>query len=426
MWAGQSVSLLGSAMSTFALGIWLFQETGLATPLALTALAGFLPGILAGPFAGALVDRIDRKTAMIFSDTVQGAASLALLLLLAAGRLEPLALYLLLAVGSAAGSLQYPAEAATVSLLVPREQLGRANGLLAMSDGLSNLLAPLLAAALLPFIGVEGVLLIDLLTFAFAVIVLLFLRIPRPAVSAIGASERGSLWREARGGWRYIVARPGLLGLLLVFAGINLTMSLTGVLITPLLLARTGNDSVVVGTVFSAFGLGGLIGAAIMTATGGPRPRVHGVFASIALAGVFGQALFGLANSTPLWLVCALLNGLLLPIMNGSSQAIWQAKVEADLQGRVFAVRRVIAQFTAPIGFLASGALADNVFGPLMRGPVGESLAPLLGPVEGRGIAAMFLIAGVLTLLDGLSGYLRPRARLVEREVPDASLATAA
>jgi MFS family permease len=430
MWLTQFVSTFGTNLTGFALGIWLYQNTGQATPLFLTALSYTLPGLLLSPVAGSLVDRYSRKHLMMLSDSVQGVVTLVIMLLIGLEqtgvmRFQLWWLYALLAISSAAGTFQWPAQSSTISLLVPRQHLGRANGMLGVSDGINNLVAPIVSGALVSMIGITNVMLIDVATFVFAIVVMRFLPSPRPAQSAIGRSARGSILSESVWGWRYILERPGLLGLLMTFTGVNFTNSLCSNLVTPLVLSRADNQTTLLGLVYSAFGLGILAGSTFMTITGGPRPRVHGVFLGIGLSGLMAQTVFGLAQSVPVWMLANFVAGCCLPVMNGSSQAIWQSKVEADVQGRVFTARRLIAQITTPLAFAIAGPLADRVFTPFATGNFGPMLEPIFGPETGRGYALMFVVFGLLTCLNGFSAYLRPRARNVERDLPDVALRSA-
>ncbi len=192
LWLAQTVSGLGSSLTAFALGVWLFQETGQATPLALTALANFLPSFFIGPFAGAWVDQIDRKWAMILADTGQALATFALLALI--GLEGPIwAIYPLLAVSSAFRALQFSANAASLSLLIPKAQLGRANGLRTVGESVGGLLGPILAGVLVPLIGVSAVMLLDVATFFFGAAVTLALTIPRLPRAMRGARRRRTL-----------------------------------------------------------------------------------------------------------------------------------------------------------------------------------------------------------------------------------------
>ncbi len=416
MWFGQSISSFGSRLTIFAFGIWLYKETGQATPLYLTALAGFLPGVLLAPIAGVIVDRTDRRTVMILINIVHTLVTLAQFFVISSGQTNLPIILGLLAISSAAETFQWPAEASSMSVLVPKEQLGQANGLYAMMGGAGDLVAPIAGALLVSSIGIAGILLIDLASFAFEFLTLFLIRIPRPMQSDVGRGMQGGVLAQARDGFKFITSRPGLFSLLITFSGVNFLLGIIQNLQVPLILSRSSEPSAV-GVIASSFGLGVLLGGFYMTSTGGLKPRVHGVFAGIGLSGLLGTALFGLAQSIPLWMLANFFAGFFLPILNGASQSIWQSKTPPDIQGRVFAARRQIAQITSPMAFIVAGPLADLVFKPYFSSA--DSWAWLLGGSSGRGYAAMFLIFGLFTALWGFAGYLRPAARNVERDIPD-------
>jgi len=420
IWAGQLLSLVGSGMTSFALGVWVFQRTGSATQFAVIALAATLPAVLVSPVAGALVDRWDRRRVMILADTFAALATLVVAALLWAGRLEVWHILIVAALGSTFGAFQGPAYLASVTLLVPKEHFGRASGLAQMARAAAHVLSPLGAGVLMVAIGVHGVILIDFATFLFAVGTLLAVRIPRPAVSEAGAAARGSIWSESAEGWRYIRVRAGLLGMLVLFAALNFILGMVNALSVPMLLSFTSPERL--GVIVSVSGVGMLVGSAVMGAWGGPRRQIHGVLGFMAVVGL-ALALVGLRPSEPL--VAAALFGALLcvPVVNGSSQAIWQRKVAPDLQGRVFATRGMFAMAAMPLAYLLSGPLADHVFIPLLD--EGGRLAPtalgrLLGTGPGRGIGLMFVLAGLLVVAVSLGAYLYRPLRRVESELPDA------
>lgn len=422
VWLGQVVSLLGTGMSSLALGLWAWQETGSATALAMMTFFATAPALVFGPLAGALVDRWDRQAVLVMTDLVSGIGSLALFALYGAGLLELWHLYVVGAVTAAAQSFQWPAYSAAITMLVPKEQYGRANGMVALAEPLGAIVAPALAGVLLGLIGIAGVLAIDLTTFLFAVATLLLVRVPRPPRSAEGeAAARNSLWADSLFGFRYILARPGLLGLLSVFLGFNLISAFSFGLMAPYLLARSGGDAAVVGTIMAVFGVGGVAGGAAMSIWGGPRRRIDGVLVGMALGGLFGMTLVGIGRDLPVWAAAIFLTSALLPITNGSSQAIWQAKVQPDLQGRVFAARRMIAQLCFPLGLAAAGPVADRIFEPALRegGALAATLGWLVGTGPGAGMGLMFVISGLLGGAIALGGYLVPAIRNVERELPD-------
>jgi MFS family permease len=239
IWFGQLVSLTGSGLTGFALGVWVYLSTGSVTKFALISLSTSLPGILFSPFAGALVDRWDRRVAMIVSDTGSGLCTFIIAVLFMVDRLEIWHIYILMGASSAFSAFQWPAYTAATTLLVPKNHYGRASGMVQIAEAVGMILSPLLAGSLVVLIGVQGVILIDFATFLFAVGTLLLVRVPRPPVSAEGKAGGGSLLQEAAYGWKYITARLGLLGLLLFFAATNFTFGIASVLFTPLVLSFT-------------------------------------------------------------------------------------------------------------------------------------------------------------------------------------------
>jgi MFS transporter, DHA3 family, macrolide efflux protein len=421
VWAGQVCSLLGSGMTAFALAYWVYQQTGLATSLALLGLAYTAPTVLLSPLAGALVDRWSRKQVLILSDAGAGLATLALLLLYLTGRLESWHLYAAVAAAGAFQSFQFPAFSAAIATMLNKEQYGRANGMMSLAEAASGILAPIMAAALIGTLGLAAIMLIDLVTFLAAVGALLLVEIPPPKETAAGREGRGSLLQESLYGFRYILARPSLFGVQMVFFTINLLGSLVFPIQGALVLARTGGSAPVLGSVMSAGAIGGVAGGLLMSVWGGPRRRIHGVLIGMALNGALGTLLFGLGQSLSVWAFSAFCGGVTIAVLNGSNQALWQAKVAPDVQGRVFAVRRLIAQVTSPVAMLAAGPLADRLFEPAMM--PGGALTPLFGDLigtgPGTGIGVMFLLAGVLTVAAALSGYAVRFIRDVDALLPD-------
>jgi MFS family permease len=418
IWSGQLVSTIGSGLTGFALGVWIYQETGSVTLFALNMLAYALANLVVSPFAGALVDRYDRRWVMILSDTGAGLATLSIALLYVTGNLEVWNIILATAFTSAFSAFQWPAYSAVTTLLVPKEQLGRAGGMVQIGEAISQLLAPAAAGVLFVTIGLGGVILIDFVTYLFAVLTLLIVRVPSPERSEAGEEGKGSIWQEAIFGWRYISARAGLLGLLLIFAAFNFVSGLIMPLITPLILDMASPD--LLGYVFSIAGAGMLVGTLVMSAWGGPKRRIHGVLGFLMLSGFF-TSILGISPFIPFLAAAGF--GLLftLPIINGSSQAIWQSKVAPDVQGRVFSVRRMIAMSMTPLAYIVAGPLADNVFRPLLveGGALAGSVGQLIGVGPGRGTGFMFMVIGALSILVAAAGYLNPRVRNVEDELPD-------
>ena len=420
-WLGQVISLVGTQMSGFGLTIWAYQLTGSATALALVGFFFITPLLLLSPVAGALVDRSNRKLMMMLSDLASGLATVAVAILYVSGHLQIWHLYVTGAISGAFQAFQWPAFSAAITLMLPKEQYGRANGMMGLAESGSGILAPILAGALLGLIGLGGILAIDIITFVFAVGALLFIHVPQPQQTAAGLESQGSLWQESLYGFRYILQRPSLLGLQLVFLCGNFVSSIAHTLAAPMILARTDNNSLIFGSVNSIGAIGGVIGGLAMSAWGGPKRRVHGVLMGWALAGLFGTLLMGLGRGLPVWGVAVFIGAGISPIINASNQAIWQAKVAPDVQGRVFAIRRLIAWFVTPLSMLIAGPLADFVMEPAMRtdSSMTALFSPLVGSGPGAGMALIFVFAGLGMIAVGLGSYLIPTVRNAEALLPD-------
>ncbi len=418
IWFGQLVSLIGSGITGFALGVWVYQRTGSVTQFALISLFTQLPGIVISPVAGALVDRWNRRWTMIISDSGAGVSTLAIALLLVSSRLEIWHIYLAAAVSSTFSAFQWPAYSAATTLLVPKQYLGRTSGMTQLGEAASRLISPWLGGVLLVTIQLQGVILLDFITFLFALLTLLSVRFPDVKTTAVGKAGKGSLLREAAYGWTYIATRPGLLGLVIFFTTCNLLIGVVSVLITPLGLSLA--SVTLLGTVLSIGGTGMVVGSLVMSIWGGPQRLIYGILC-FQLLGGFCLLVAGLSTSVPLLAVTTFLFCFGWPIIYGCYQVIWQRKVAPDVQGRVFAVRRMIAFSSLPLAYLVAGPLADRVFEPLMtpNGPLAGSIGQLIGVGPGRGIGLLFIIMGTLTMLATVVAYQYPRLRLLEDELPD-------
>lgn len=357
---------------------------------------------------------------MMLSDLAAIMSTIVVLLLFWTGNLQIWHLYVTGAFSGAFGAFQFPAYSAAVTTMVSKEQYGRASGMLSTAQFASNIFAPVMAVILLGILGITGILAIDVFTFLIAIGALLVVHVPQPAVTQEGQKSRGSLWKESIYGFRYIRERPGLFALLLIFFCVNLIAPFAFTLLSPMLLARTGNDVATLGIVQSAIGIGGLAGGIVLSIWGGPKRKIHGILTGLILV-TLGALLIGLGRSPIIWAFAAFFTVFFVPIINGSSQAIWQTKVAPDVQGRVFAARGMIAQIGAPVAMLLAGPLADSVFEPAMMpgGSWASIFGWLVGNGPGAGMSLMFVIAGVLGMLVGFGGYMVPLVRNVEEVLPD-------
>jgi MFS family permease len=421
IWFGQLISIIGSGMTAFALGVWIYQQTGQATPFALTVLFSSLPRILLSPFAGSLADRWNRRWMMILADTGSALTTLLILILLNKGELQIWEIYIVATLSSVFSAFQEPAYTASITMLVPKKDLARASGMVQMSQALEIIIAPLLAGILFSIIGLNGIIAIDFSTFFFAIGALFLIKIPQPKLEAgVKGGHKGIVWRDAVFGWNYLRARAGLFGILIFFALVNFLLNFAFVLYIPMILAFTTAE--VLGIVQMVSGSGMLGGSMLISAWGGPkRKRINAVIGFIALGGL-GLLLAGLrASAISIGLGLFLLM-FTVPLASAPSQAIFQTKVATDVQGRVFAIRSMIARSAMPLAYLIAGPLADRIFNPLLEeggGLANTFIGDIIGVGAGRGIGLIFVISGTILLLASMIAFADPHIRNVEAELPD-------
>ncbi len=420
VWLGQIVSVLASSMSQFGLTIFMYEQTKSALAMGMMQVFYITPFLIISPIAGVMVDRHNRKMMMMVSDMAAGVATLAILILQSFGVLAFWHLYAASIVYGLGMAFQWPAYSAAISTMVPKEQYSRANGMMSIIEAGPGVIAPLLAGALLPIIGLTGVLFIDVATFLFAIGALMIVYVPQPPRTEEGAQGQGGILKEAAYGFKYIFKRPSLLGLQLIFFIGNLFAGIGFSIFAPMILSRTEGSSLIFGTVQTAGAIGGLVGGLLMSIWGGFKRRVNGVLLGWIIFGI-GMAIAGLAGGLPVWITGIVIAALVGPLTNSSNQAIWQSKVAPDVQGRVFSARRLIAWFTNPISPVIGGALADYLLEPAMKtaSPLSSAFGWLVGTGAGSGMGLLLVTCGILGSLVGLAGYFLPVIRNAEDLLPD-------
>ncbi len=418
---GQAISILASSMTGFALSIWVFQKTSSATSLGIMTTAFTLPYLLIIPLAGVMVDRYNRKLMMMVSDLTAGLGTMAILFLLATNHLQVWHFYVVNILIGLGNAFQWPAYSAAITTMVPKEQYGRANGMMTFVQAGPGVVAPLLAGMLLPVIGLTGILLIDVATFVLAIGVLLLVHVPPPKQTVEGQEGKGSLLKEATFGFKYIFKRPSLLGYVIMLFIANFFLGFPNSVHVPMILSRTDNSSLILGAVETAGAISWTLGSVLMSAWGGPKRRIHGALLGWMVYCLFGNIIFGLGRSLGIWIPAIFVAGIGSNIGIATSQAILQAKVAPDVQGRVFSARRLLTWFPDTFTPILGGLLADRIMEPAMqsRGWLAGLFGWMAGTGPGSGMALMMVIFGLLTILTMLSGYIFPRIRNLEDILPD-------
>ena len=381
--------MIGSSLVQFALVWWMTRTTGSATVLATASLIAVLPRILLAPFAGALVDRWNRKTVLIVADSLIALATLVLMFLFATGRESLWAVYIILLVRAAGGAFHSPAESASISLIVPKAHLARIAGLNQTLNGIINIVSPPLGALLISLLPLQGVLAIDVGTAIIAVSILAFITIPQPprqVAQANGTTRKTSYRQDLREGWVYIIEWPGLMGVALMGMAINFLLTPAGSLI-PLVVTKEYHGGVLqLGLVDSLFGIGVILGGLVLSAWGGFKKRILTCMLGVIGMGI-GILVFGLLPSS--WFYVGLggifLLGAMQVFANGPLDAILQAAVDPDMQGRVFSM-------------LGAGASAMSPLSLLVAGPVSDWL----------GVRTWYMIGGSACIIMALTGLFIP------------------
>jgi hypothetical protein len=324
-----------------------------------------------------------------------------------------------MAISSAFESFQFPAFSSSITMLVEKKHFARTSAMMSLAEEGSRVLAPILAAVLLVTIKLEGIILIDMISFLVAIGTLLLVPIPQPKWSESGMKAHGGILHEAGYGFRHIFSNPSLLGLQINFIMVNL-LAMSTVLRTPMIMARTGNDEVTLGFVSSIAAIGGVAGGLVMSIWGGPQRRIHGVLGGLILVNV-GRAAMGLGQDVYVWSITGFFALFFIAVCNASNQAIWQSKTPTEVQGRVFAARRVTGQLSFPLAGLIAGPLSDEWFEPAMTD--GGSLAPVFGGLvgigPGAGMSLLILFAAIIGIIVPSLSYVIPAFRNVEDIIPD-------
>jgi len=397
--AGQLVSATGSALTAFAVPLWVYLATGSVGQFALMAVAGLVPGLLVAPFAGAVTDRSSRRRVMLAGDGAAAGCELVFSLLLWTGRLRVPEIYLLLGCLSVALAFQRIAYASAVPQLVPKRYLGHANGVVQLAFGTAQLLVPVIAVGLVAAVGLKGILALDVASYAIAIVVAALVRFP----STMPWRPREPLLAEITGGLRYSLGYRGFVAMLLYFVVLNVFLSPLFLMISPLVLsfARLGDA----GRIAFAVGLGAFAGGLIMVAWGGPgHRRMRGVLVSALILGCC-CLITGLRASLIVIAVGAGGMGLCLTLLNGIYATIVQVKVPQRFHGRVFALNTLISWSTLPIGFAVVAPYGTALLNPLLarHGALAGSVGAVLGTGPGRGIGLMYVLfalaIGVITII---------------------------
>ena len=417
MIAGLSMSTLGAATTGFSISLWILDNTESITLFTLVAAVNTLPAILLSPVAGAYVDRWNRRKVLIIAETGLGLSTLCLAAIYWQGLFHIKYIMIFGAINSVFQAFILPALSASTVMMVPVEHLTRANGVRVISLGMAQLLAPALAGFLLGSIELKGIFVLALIGIALAVTSLVIIKIPQPLKMYLDKKKSGIV-SEMKAAWLYLLERRGLLLLLVFYAVVNFSVVSLNVLFIPLVKHFATVKEV--GMVLSVGGAGILIGGVATMLLGTIQ---HKILISLLMSAIIS---FAIVLSTIIPSIYSVGTGIFVitavfPLFMALSQTVWQQKLPAEVQGRIFGFRAAVIGATMPVAYILSGILADGLFEPGMQ-PGGFLVAwfgSLYGTGDGRGLAVMAGMYGTLTLLAVILAIMHPRIRNLETELPD-------
>ena len=405
-WFSQAVSQLGSTMTSFALILWAYTQNGSAMTVSLMSFFNYVPYIIVSLFAGTFVDNHSKKKVMLVSDSIAAVCSAAVLVLSVSGWLHIYHIYMVNFVIGFMNAFQGPASAVAVGKIVPKKKLAQVSGMNSFSGNLIAVMSPVLAASLFALGGLKILLFIDLASFVFAFsILLIVIQIPEDLHDK---AEKKSIFEGCSEGYRYLRDNRGIFTIIITMALLNFFSRLTYEnILSPMILARSGNDSIALGVVNAVMGVGGIVGGIIVATGKFSKNNVKMIYVSAMFSFLLGDVMMGAGRNVVFWAIAGFAASFPIPFINAGQNVILYQRVPEQIQGRVFAVRNAIQFSTIPLGILLGGFLADYVFEPFMltENTVSSFLHRIVGRGAGSGMAVMFLCTGVLGCLFSLVSY---------------------
>jgi len=403
IWFGQFISMLGSALSAFGLGIWIFQKTGSAASFAMSAVCTVLPALLFAPFAGSIADRKKRKAIILLTDSIDAFLKILIVTLLIFNKLELWMVYPLVFISGTLGTFQNPAFGASIPMLVPTDKLTRANGLLQFSSAIQNLLAPVIAGFLYPLIELKGLFIIDFVSFFFALASIAFIKIPQPLIEKTKDSLVLAALKDLKYAWKYLIQKEGLMQLIVFFAFLNFIANLSMILLGPLMMSVYNSQAY--GNVQAGIGLAMLLGGLCSSLIPDTKNKIKRILLILSLCSI-GPIISGTTLNRIIITGGFFIFMFPVPYVNTLLMSIFQIKIERNVLGRVGALMTAILAAITPIAYLCAGPLADYVFEPLMN-------------EKGRGIGLIFIISGILLIISCFLMRLNKTVTSIEKRLPD-------
>ena len=397
LWSTQSLSALGSGMTSYALILWLYLDSGSALKTALLSVCSYTPYVAMSIFAGSLTDRLNKKRTMLVCDLVAAIGTVIVLLLIKTGSLQTWHLYVINGVNGLMNTVQQPASEVAATMLIPKKYYQKTSGMRSFSQSLNSILTPIIATALFSFSGIDTVIAVDLVTFGVAFVTLgLFIKIPEPQRDD---KQKESVLTASKAGLKWLRKKPLILELILFLSCINLVASTYDAALPAMILSKQNGGETVLGAVNTCVGAATLLGSILATFVPAPRDRVKAICVSLFISMSTENFMLAFGKTPFVWCAAAVLGWITIPFMGANLDVIFRNEIPADMQGRVYSCRNTLQFFTIPIGYFLGGLLTDKVFEPFAKNNSSSLLTSLFGEGKGSGAAMMFFIMGVVGVL---------------------------
>ena len=399
LWTGQSFSFLGSNIVQFALVWYLTKTTGSATVLAIASIVGLLPQVLLGPLVGTLVDRWNRRMVMFVADSVIALATIGLAILFGLDLIQTWHIYTIMFIRALGEAFHWPAMIASTTLMVPKKHFTRIQGMNQALFGAINIISPMLGALFMELLPMQGILAIDVATALLAIIPLLFISIPQPLQSfdsteGYGHNNKPSVFDDFKAGFKFLCGFPGLLILILNSTLGNFLLTPAAVMLPILVKTHFAGGAAQLAWIETSLWVGMVSGGILLSAWGGFKRQINTIQLSAFLMGL-SIIFLGCIPASGLWIAVAtvLFIGLALTMYNASVQAIAQAVVVPQFQGRVFSLMASLGRAASPLGLLMAGPISDSI-----------------------GVQFLYIAGGSLTVSTAIALLLIPAVQNIENK----------
>jgi MFS transporter, DHA3 family, macrolide efflux protein len=394
---GQFVSQLGSKMTSFGLIMWSYESNGSVLSTSYLTVCSLLPSVLLSFLAGSFIDRLNKKKIILIADTLAAICSFITLILLINNHLQVWQLYLINIFLGFVSAFQDPASSVVISMIVPKEYYTKTSGLISLSNACTTTFTPILATSFYALLGLKIIILIDLLTFLFAFLsLLIFVEIPDRII--MRQDKKESFLVNCKQGIQYLINRKNIMQLILFMGFVNLIAAIYNSNLTPMILARNGNNKFELGIVSSAVGVAGIVGSILVSLLKEPRKRIPMIINIMTFSFLICNGMLGIGRNYNVWVIAVFLGNCLIPFLIANVEYIMRTKIPIEMQGRVFAARNTLQYTSIPVGYLLGGFLADRIFEPFMNkeSTLQEFCSTIVGQGSGTGSALIYIIIGLI------------------------------